>query len=121
MRHCNLASRLAALIVVCTILVSPLAADEEELIRQYNGVIKSLNAEDFDQARKELDAFEESAKGVKAGDPAHKRAQELLKRVPDLRISSYHNSAVKAKNGANEAVQAVKLDEALSAYDELQE
>ena len=112
MRRVKMASRLVPLLVSCAVWVSPLTADEEELIRQYNQVISSLNAEKFDQARKELDAFEGTAKGVKASDPEYKRAQELLKSTSDLRINSYHNSAIKSKNAANEAVEAVKLDEA---------
>lgn len=112
MRRVTFASRLAALLISCGVFVSPLAADEEDLIRQFKGVLSSLSADRFDQARKELDAFEALAKGVKAGDPDFKRAQELLKRVPELRINSYHNSAIKSENAANEAIQAVKLDEA---------
>lgn len=112
MRHLQLAIRFAVPLLVCAILASGLAADEQELVRRFNEVIGSLNAEKFDLARKELDALEETAKEVKAGDPAHKRAQELLKRIPDLRISSYQNSAIKSNNGARKAVEELNLEEA---------
>jgi Mg-chelatase subunit ChlD len=106
--------RLAVSLVICVLAVTAPAADEEELISQYNSVIRSLDADKFGDARKELDAFEATAKSVKEGDPAYKRAQELLKRADDLRIASYQNSAIKAKNAANQAVDAVKLDSALT-------
>lgn len=113
MRLGNSPVRLAALIWWLLLPIqSPAAADEAELIDQYNGIVGKLNGGEFAEARKLLDAFEKTAKDVKAGDPAHKRAQELLKQVPTLRLNGYHNSAIKAKNAADEAVQAVKLDEA---------
>ncbi|HUE69374.1 MAG TPA: VWA domain-containing protein [Pirellulaceae bacterium] len=113
MRLGNSPIRLAALIWLLLLPIqSPVAADEAALIDEFNGIVGKLNGGEFAETRKLLDAFEKTAKEVKAGDPAHKRAQDLLKQVPTLRLNSYHNSAIKAKNAADEAVQAVKLDEA---------
>src|SRR5688572_936504 len=109
----NFQVRLATLIWLSLVAIqSPAVADEAVLIDQYNGIVGKLNGGEFAEARKLLDAFEKSAKEIKAGDPAHKRAQALLKQVPTLRLNSYHNSAIKSRNDANEAIQAVKLDEA---------
>ena len=88
------------------------AADEEELIRQYSELISKLNADKFAEARQDLDAFEKVAKEVKATDPAYKRAQELLKQTPDLRLGSYRNSAINSKNQTGEAIRSVKLADA---------
>ena len=88
------------------------AADEDALIEQYNGIVGKLNGGEFAEARRLLDAFEKGAKEVKAGDPAYKRARELLKQVPTLRLNSYRNSAIAAKNAADDALGAVKLEEA---------
>src|SRR5687767_13561787 len=95
------------------------AADEAALIEQYNGIVGRLNAGEFAEARKLLDAFEKSAKEVEAGDRAYKRAQELLKQVPTLRVNSYHNSAIAAKDAAEKAALALKLDEAAAHLEQV--
>ena len=114
MRLGNLSTLIVGGFCVSLLLTEAFAVDEAMLIEQYNGIVGKLNGEEYAESRKLLDAFEKMAKEVKAGDPAYRRAQELLKQVPALRISSHHNSAIKAKNAADEAVQSVKLDEAAS-------
>lgn len=105
---------LAVLLGVCAAGGTALAADEEALLERYSNARRLFGAEKYQEARKELDALDQAAKAIKAGDPAYKRAQELLELSADARVKSHLNSAINAKNAAEQAVSSVKLGDALA-------
>lgn len=104
---------LALVLVLSAFLLPAIArADEKSLIDGFNKAVGLLNDEEYDEARQALDAFARQAKQVNDGDPAFDRAQDLLKRLPDLYRLSYYNSSINAQNKAREAAGQGGLDQA---------
>jgi hypothetical protein len=104
----------AAVVLGVAVPASPL--DENELRDQFNKAVNLVNAGQYAEGRKQIDALEKAARQVKADDPAYKLAQDLLERTPGLRVNSFHNSYINALNGGEQAVRAVKLDAAAAHF-----
>jgi len=91
---------------------SKAGADENDLMRQFSAAVEAINSGKFVEGRKSLDALEQTAGRVPPGDPSYRRAQDLLKRLPEARRVSFQNSANASRTAAEKAVQAADPAEA---------